>query len=141
MGTEGIAAMPKKHPPEFELSRRERQIMDVLFAAGEATAAEVQKQIPDAPGYTACRSLLKILEDKGFVRHREDGRRYVYAPTVSVDNAGQSAFQRVLQVFFGGSLEQAMVAHLSNPSAQLDEEELARLRSLLQDATAHKASE
>jgi len=125
--------MPKQHPSESELSRRERQIMDVLFAAGEATAAEVQKQIPDPPGYTACRSLLKILEDKGLVRHREDGRRYVYSPTMSVNNAGQSALQRVLQVFFGGSFEQAMVAHLSNPSAQLDEEELRRLRTLLKN--------
>ena len=117
-----------------EHSRRERQIMDVLFEAGEASAADVQERLPDAPGYTACRTLLRILEDKGLVQHREEGRRYIYSPTPSTRSEGQTALKRVVQVFFGGSLEEALTAHLSDPSAAIDDAELGRLRNVIDEA-------
>lgn len=117
-----------------ELSRREQQIMDVLHELGEAGATEVQERLPEPPTRTAVRTLLTILESKGFVEHRADGRRYVYRPLVSQRAAGRSALQRVLRVFFGGSLEQALAAHLSDPRAKLDEQELERLRQLLDEA-------
>src|SRR3954469_4806173 len=106
---------------EGKLSRREREVMDALFQAGEATAAEVQARMPEPPGYTAVRTTLRILEDKGYVEHRADGRRYVYRPRGSPRKAGRSALGRVLRVFFGGSLEEALTAHFSDPRARPDD--------------------
>src|SRR5947208_9632122 len=100
---------------ELSVSRRERQIMDALFESGQATAAEIRERMPDPPTYTAVRTLLRILEDKGLVTHRAEGRRYVYAPCTSTEKEGRSALRRVLRVFFGDSLEQALAAHLSDP--------------------------
>jgi predicted transcriptional regulator len=108
--------------------------MDALFQSREATAAEIHKRVPNAPSYTAVRTMLRILEAKGFIQHRVDGRRYVYSPTRSLRVEGRSALGRVLRVFFGGSLEQALAAHLSDPDTRLDDEELKRLRSLLEQA-------
>jgi BlaI family penicillinase repressor len=119
---------------EDSFSRRERQIMDVLFQQGEATANAVQQRMPDAPSYTAVRTLLKILEEKGWVRHREDGRRYVYMARRSQEVVGRSALQRVLRVFYGGSLEQALAAHLSDPDSGVDDAELQRMRELIDQA-------
>jgi predicted transcriptional regulator len=116
---------------EVELSKRERQIMDVLFQQGEATAADVRARMPEPPSYTAVRTMLRILEEKRFVNHRQEGRRYVYRPCRSTRSEGRSALQRVLRVFFGGSLEQALAAHLSDPNSQPDRDELERLRALL----------
>src|SRR5262245_19714244 len=103
-GAEGVSPMAS----ESGFSRRERQIMDVLFQAGEATAAEVRQHLPNPPSDTAVRTILRILEDKGVVDHRADGRRYVYRPRRSSQAEGRSAFERVLRVFFGGSLQQAL---------------------------------
>jgi BlaI family penicillinase repressor len=118
---------------EQDLSRRERQLMDAIFQSGEATAAEVLERMPDPPSYTAVRTMLRILEDKGLIEHRSDGRRYVYKPRLSSRLEGRSAFQRVLRVFFGGSLEQALAAHLSDPGTRLDTQELERMRALIEE--------
>src|SRR5258706_3922369 len=100
--------MPRKTRPH--LSRRERQIMDIVFARGEATAAEVGAALPDPPSYSAVRALLRILEEKGHLRHREDGPRYVFVPTEPREKASRSALKRVLQTFFDGSLSNAVAA-------------------------------
>ena len=120
--------------PEGGLSRRERQLMDIVFAQGEATALEVLERLPDPPSRTAVRTLLRILEEKGHLRHFQRGREFVYRPTQPRLRAGRSAFQRVLQTFFEGSLERAVAAHLADSSADLTEEELKRLAGLISKA-------
>src|SRR5688500_7598952 len=117
-----------------DLSRRERQIVDILYAQGRATAAEVQTALPDPPSYSAVRAMLRILEDKGHVRHEQDGPRYVYVPTVARDNVKKSALQHVLTTFFDGSAEQAISALLDDKSARLSEAELDRLARLIEGA-------
>ena len=99
-------------PDPSELSRRERQIMDVLFSRGEATVNQIAEALPDPPTAMAVRRMMHILEEKGYLRRREQGREVVYAPKESRDNAGRSAFARVLETFFSGSLEEALTAHL-----------------------------
>ena len=115
------------------LSRRERQIMDVIYAGGEATAADVHAGLADPPSYTAVRTLLRILEDKGHLRHRQEGAKYVYRPNRPRGDAGLSALERVLQTFFDGSLEKAVAAHLGE-AADLAPDELARLADLIHQA-------
>ena len=123
------------HPqPHLDLSRRERQIIDILYSHGRATAAEVQTALPDPPSYSAVRAMLRILEDKGHVRHEQDGPRYVYVPTVARDNVKKSALQHVLTTFFDGSAEQAISALLDDESARLSEAELDRLARLIDGA-------
>src|SRR5437667_12174301 len=100
---------------DHQLSRRERQIMDALHARGNATAAEVLSALPDPPSYSAVRALLRILEEKGHVRHRREGARYVYVPRTSPESARRSALQRVVSTFFQGSVAQAMAALLDAP--------------------------
>jgi BlaI family penicillinase repressor len=117
-----------------DLSRRERQILDILYKNGRATAAEVQAVLPDPPSYSAVRALLRILEDKGHVRHEQDGPRYVYRPTVARDNAKRSALRHILQTFFDGSAEQAISALLDESSAKLSSAELDRLARLIDGA-------
>jgi BlaI family transcriptional regulator, penicillinase repressor len=117
-----------------KLSRRERQILDVLFRKGEATAAEIQAELEDAPSYSAVRALLRIMEDKGHVRHREDGPRYVYLPAVEPEAARRSALRHVLDTFFEGSAAGAMAAMLGDEGIQVSTEELARMEALLRSA-------
>jgi BlaI family penicillinase repressor len=117
-----------------DLSRRERQILDILYKNGRATAAEVQAALPEPPSYSAVRALLRILEDKGHVRHEQDGPRYVYLPTVARDNAKRSALRHILQTFFDGSAEQAISALLDESSAKLSSAELDRLARLIDGA-------
>jgi predicted transcriptional regulator len=119
---------------EESLSRRERQIMDIVYARGEASAAEVLADLPDPPGKTAVRTLLRILEEKGHLKHREDGLRYVYRPSRPRGSAGRSALRRVLETFFDGSLEKAVAAHLADSAEGLSPEELARLAALIHQA-------
>jgi predicted transcriptional regulator len=121
-------------PPHHELSRRERQIIDILYARGRATAAEVQAALPDPPSYSAVRAMLRILEDKGHVRHEQDGPRYVYVPTVARDNAKRSAMRHMVRTFFDGSAEQAISALLDDSSAALSDAELDRLARLIDQA-------
>lgn len=117
-----------------DLSRRERQIVDILYANGRATAAEVQAALPEPPSYSAVRAMLRILEDKGHVRHEQDGPRYIYVPTVARDNAKRSALHHVLQTFFDGSAEQAISALLDDRAAKLSDSELDRLAHLIHQA-------
>ena len=117
-----------------DLSRRERQILDILYQRGSATAADVQTALPEPPSYSAVRALLRILEEKGHVRHQQDGPRYVYIPTLARDNAQRSALRHVLQTFFDGSAEQAISALLGDSSAKLSSAELDRLARMIDTA-------
>ena len=109
-----------KPSPEPALSRRERQIMDVVYAAEKATAAEIQKQLPDDLSYSTVRTLLRILESKGYLRHGEEGLRYVYSPAIPREAARKSALQRILRTFFDGSAQQAVAALLETSHAAAD---------------------
>jgi BlaI family transcriptional regulator, penicillinase repressor len=119
-------------PPD--LSRRERQILDALYKAGRATAAEVQEAMPAAPSYSAVRTLLRILEDKGHVRHEQDGSRYVYIPTVAHDAAKRSAMRHLLNTFFEGSTTQAIAALLDEDANRLSNADWDRLAAAIKRA-------
>jgi predicted transcriptional regulator len=123
-----------KTAPTPDLSRRERQILDVLYKAGRATAAEVQQAMPAAPSYSAVRTLLRILEDKGHVRHEQDGARYVYLPTVGRDTAKRSALRHMLNTFFEGSTSQAIAALLDEDSSKLSNQDWDRLDAAVKRA-------
>ncbi len=116
------------------LSRRERQIMEILYRRGKATAIEVMQDLPDPPSYTAIRTLLRILEDKGHIRHKQDGARYVYSPRVSRERARRSVLDNVLRNFFDGSREKMMAALLDHGAAKLAPEELDALSELIERA-------
>lgn len=120
--------------PHLDLSRRERQIIDILYAQGSATAAEIQAALPDPPSYSAVRAMMRILEGKGHVRHEQDGPRYIYKPTLARDNAKRSAMRHMLQTFFDGSAEQAISALLDDHSARLSDGELERLAKIIDQA-------
>ena len=119
-----------------QLSKRERQIMDVVFAHGEATVNQILEGIPDAPMRGALRTMLRILERKGHLAHKQLGREFIYKPTQPRGVAGRSALGRVLDVFFAGSLESAVAAHLSDPrrAGKVSKEELQRLSALIEQA-------
>jgi predicted transcriptional regulator len=108
--------------------------MDVVYARGSATAAEVHAALPDPPSKTAVRTLLRILENKGHLAHHEDGPRFVYRAVRSRDRAGRSSLRRVLETFFGGSLERAVAAHLTDSATDLSPAELKRLAQLINQA-------
>lgn len=110
------------------LSRRERQVMDILYRRGEATVAEVMGDLPDPPTYSAVRSILRILMEKDIITHREDGPRYVYLPSVNTERAREDALKHVIRTFFDGSAEQAVAAVLRMSDAKLSEAEIDRLR-------------
>jgi predicted transcriptional regulator len=116
------------------LSRRERQIMEVLYRDGQATAGEVLAALPDPPGYSAVRAMLRVLENKGHVRHVADGTRYVYLPTLPRDRAGRPALASVLETFFDGSTEKAVAALLDLSRQDLSEQDLDRLSQLIEQA-------
>jgi predicted transcriptional regulator len=118
-------------PDPRELTRRERQIMDLLLERGEASAEEVRAGLPDPPSNSAVRALLAKLEDKGHVQHAEKGLRYVYSPAVSRSAARESAVSRLVRVFFGGSVAQAVNGLLDHGSERLDDEELDRLAAAI----------
>ena len=121
-------------PRPQELSARERQIMDAVYRLGEVTVADVLNAIPDPPSYSAVRAHLRILEDKGHLAHREDGRRYVYLPTVPRDRARESALERVLDTFFAGSPTRAVAALLDMESERLTDDDLEELAALVEHA-------
>ena len=112
--------------------------MDILYRDGKATAAEVQAAIPDGPGYSAVRALLRILEEKGHIRHEEKGGKYIYAPAVSRDRAKRSAMQKLIDTFFEGSVEKAVVAFLPAGSAKVSEEALQKLEKFVEQARKEK---
>jgi predicted transcriptional regulator len=119
---------------EPHLSRRERQIMDVLHARGRVTAAEVLSALPDPPSYSAVRALLRILEQKGHVKHAAEGAKYVYSARVSRQVATRAALKRLVSTFFSGSVSQAMAALLENADTNLSENELEKIDKLIQQA-------
>jgi predicted transcriptional regulator len=121
-----------EHQPENDpLSRRERQIMDIIWRHGRATANEIHEELADAPSYSAVRALLAVLVNKGHLRHERDGKRYVYVPIASAEKAGKSALRRLLSTFFNNSPAE-LVATLLDPK-ETDDAELARIQSLLKD--------
>jgi predicted transcriptional regulator len=120
--------------PHATLSRRERQIMDVLYRKESATSAEVMENLPDAPSYSAVRALLRILEQKGHVRHEEKAGKYVFMPTMRREKAKRSALRHLVQTFFDGSTEDAVAALLDTSSSKLSQDELDRLQTLIDKA-------
>jgi predicted transcriptional regulator len=117
-----------------DLSRRERQIMNLLFRVGRASAAEVLDGIPEPPSYSAVRAMLRVLEAKGHARHEQDGPRYVYRPRVGRDRAKLSALRHLVRTFFDGSREQVVAALLDDSTTQLSDDELDRLSRLIDRA-------
>jgi predicted transcriptional regulator len=125
-------------PRQTELSRRERQIMDVLYRLGEAGAGDIVQHLPDRPAYNSVRVTLGILERKGVVRHRREGTRYVYAPTVPAERARDSALRHVVRTFFRGSSSKAVLTLLDSPSTRLSPEELNELAAWVEAAKRGK---
>lgn len=123
-------------PNPLHLSRRERQIMDLLFRLGSLTAAGVQSHMDDAPSYSAVRAHLASLERKGLVRHASEDSRYVYSPVMPAERARRNALRHLVETFFGGSPSRAVAALLDDHSAELSEEELKRLSELIEKARA-----
>jgi BlaI family penicillinase repressor len=119
---------------DHHLSRRERQIMDIIHRQGEATALEVNRALPDPPSYSAVRALLRILEDKGRLKHRKDGARYVYLATQSREQASRSALRRVISTFFGGSVEHAVAGLIDASDTELSEADMAKLKKIINQA-------
>ena len=119
---------------DSQLSRRERQIMEIVYRKGSATGTEVLAEMSDPPSYSAVRALLRVLEGKGHLRHRQDGPRYVYTATVPRERARRSALHRVVGTFFGGSVTDAVAALLELEPDRLDEAELERLSALVAEA-------
>lgn len=119
---------------QLNLSRRERQIMEILFRLGRATASEVHQQMTDAPSYSAVRAHLRILEEKGHVRHEAEDLRYVYSPTTQPAQARKTALRHLVDTFFGGSPARAAAALLDHRSARLTGEELDNLAELIEKA-------
>jgi predicted transcriptional regulator len=128
MSEEGLAPI--------QLSRRERQVMDIVYRAGEATVNEVLEAMPDPPTYSAVRALMRILESKGHLGHRQDGPRYVYRPTVPREEASENALGRLLATFFDGSVERAVATLLDLEPENLTDGELDRLAELVAAARA-----
>jgi predicted transcriptional regulator len=118
----------------LNLSRRERQIMDAVYRLGPATAAEVLAHIPDPPSYSAVRAMLRVLENKGHLRHVLEGKSYVYLPTLPRLRASRSALQNMLKTFFDGSAEKAVAALIDISRSELSEDELERLSRLIEQA-------
>jgi predicted transcriptional regulator len=117
--------------PHTALTRRERQIMDILYRRGRATAAEVLEDLPGDTHYSTVRTQLRVLEEKGHVRHEEEGLRYVYTPLVSRNAARKSGLRHLVDTFFDGSTEKAVAALLGGEAARLNEEELRRIAELI----------
>ena len=123
-----------KNDGHRNLSRRERQIMDILYRRGRATAAEIHEEMADPPTYSAVRAKLRVLEEKGHIRHEEEALRYVYLPTVGRDSARRSALRHVVSTFFEGSVEEALTALLDLSAARLKDEDLDRLAERIAEA-------
>jgi predicted transcriptional regulator len=121
-------------PTVSKLSRREREIMDILYRRGRATAAEVLEDMADPPSYSAVRALLRILEERGHAKHVQDGPRYVYLPAVARSDARKSALSHVVTTFFDGSVEQAVAALVESSRSKLSKDELERLAQLIDKA-------
>ena len=119
------------NPLHAVLSRRERQIMDILFRRGRATAAEVMAELPGDPSYSTVRTQLRILEEKGHARHEDDGVRFVYMPAVARHTARKSALRHLIDTFYDGSPEKAVAALLGGEGSKLSDEQLDRIAALI----------
>ncbi|HTR38047.1 MAG TPA: BlaI/MecI/CopY family transcriptional regulator [Bryobacteraceae bacterium] len=129
---------PQPAPADPNLSRRERQIMDVLFARGRATGPQIQEGLPDQPHYSSVRTILRVLERKGYVRHAIEGMRYVYEPTVQRQAASRSALERIIRTFFDGSAKRAVAALLDPAVFHLSKKELDELAQMIEQAQKEK---
>ena len=118
----------------IHLSRRERQIMDIIYERGQASAAEVRANLPEPPSYSAVRALLRVLKEKGHLKHKRDGARYIFLPTRPRHHAARSALKRILQTFFDGSAAKAVAALLDVADSRLSPAELDRLAQLIEEA-------
>ena len=123
---------------ESDLSRRERQMMDILFSLGRASGQEIRDRLPDRPSYSAVRTILRVLEQKGHIRHVEEGLRYVYLPAMARETAKKSAIQRLVSTFFDGSVKDAAAAFLDPESSQLSDDDLKDLESMIRKARREK---
>ena len=119
---------------QHSLSRRERQVLEILYRQGRATAAEVLAALPSPPSYSAVRAVLRVLEEKGYVRHEEERLRYVYLPTVPRDKAKRSALRHLVHTFFEGSVTSAVAALLDTSARKLSDDELNRLAAMVERA-------
>ncbi len=117
-----------------QLSRRERQIMDIIYQLGQATAAEVLERLPAPPTNSAVRTMLKLLEEKGFLKHKQEGVRYIFLPTLAREKAGKSALKQLVDTFFDGSGSEAVAAILDLSKTKISQEELDRLSELIEEA-------
>ena len=124
--------MPKKFMES--LSRRERQIMDIIYRKGEASASEVRNALNDPPSYSSVRTIMRVLENKGYLRHKERDLKYVYMPIISQTKAKHTALQHLIKTFFNGSPEKVVAAILDNGDIELSEEELERIAALIEQA-------
>ena len=123
-----------KRPVTEDLSRRERQVMEILHRRGESTVTEIMQELPDPPTYSAVRSVLRILTGKGFIAHREDGPRYVYFPVLPTDKTREDVLAHVVQTYFSGSTEQAVTALLRMSDTRIDSARLDQLRGRIRRA-------
>lgn len=129
------------NPIRSALTRRERQVMDILHRRGEATVSEIMAELPDPPTYSAVRSILRILGEKELIRHREDGPRYVYHPAQDTEAAREDVLSHVVDTYFAGSPEQAVTALLRIGDLDIEEEEIERLREAIRRARRGKGTE
>ena len=120
------------------LSRRERQIMDILFTVGRATGPEIQERLADQPSYSGVRTILRVLERKGHIRHIEEGMRYVYLPVMTRETAKKSAIDRLVATFFDGSVKAAAAAFVDPATSTLSKEDLKDLERLIREARKEK---
>ena len=123
---------------DTNLSRRERQIMDILFTMGRATGPEIQERLPDQPSYSAVRTILRVLERKGHIRHIEESMRYVYMPVATRQNAAKSAMERLVATFFDGSMKAAAAAFVDPSTGKLSKEDLKELERMIRKARKEK---
>lgn len=126
--------MARKKSMHQALGRRERQIMDVVYQLQEASVGDVLERLPDPPSYSAVRTMLRLLEQKGYLKHRQEGVRFIYAPTQPREKAGRSALKHLLDTFFAGSATDAVAAILDNSADELSPEDLDRLARLIENA-------
>lgn len=117
-----------------KLSRRERQILDILFRRGKASASDVQSELPESPSYSAVRALLRILEEKGHIRHDDEGGKYIYSPVISRAKARQLALKSMMETFFDGSASSVVAALVDGEAEKLSREELDRLSKIIERA-------
>jgi len=134
-------AKPSDNPSHSALTRRERQIMDILYRRGRATAGEVMADLSGNPNYSTVRTQLRVLEEKGHVRHEEHGLRYVYAPAVPRSSARRSALRHLVDTFFDGSAEGAVAALLGGEGSKLSDDQLDRIADLVKQSKAGRAGQ